>query len=426
MQNSQINNQESKAALSHSISKMHNEKLRIIGKKNRIRIIFLVIHKSVWKIDSVFQKMLSDKYFDPIIIVCPDIISNPESILEDMRDCTRFFRSKKYPVLSAYNEINNSWISLKDISPDIIFFTNPYSLTLKEYYSDAFTNYLSCYVPYFFLTTTHGGDEAIYNQNFHNAMWKIFMPHSYGMNRANITSANQGKNTVLVGYPACEDLIGDKSKAIDKAWKISEKSKIKIIFAPHHTIEDGELMLSNFLTVADHFLKYAIKYKSQIQWAFKPHPLLLSKLYKHPAWGKKRADQYYDFWKTQEFTQYNDGEYSQLFIESDAIIHDSASFITEYLFVMKPCAYLELNGSTQLKSINKFGSDALDAYYRIQKIEMIEYFIKKLINKESELLPAHIRFKDTYIDSFYNETFPSDRIIEIIKNEFHESQNYAI
>lgn len=208
-------------------------------------------------------------------------------------------------------------------------------------------NYLSCYVPYFFLTTTH--DQSIYNQTFHNVMWKNFMPHMFSYTRIKEISINKGSNSLLTGYPFVEILCDKKST--NSVWKKQDQKKIKLIFAPHHTIEEGNLKLSNFLLLAQPLKDLVIKYEDTIQWSFKPHPILKSKLYKNKDWGKTLTDDYYNFWKTQSNTQLDEGDYIDLFILSDAILHDSGSFIAEYLFVEKPCAYLNVIGKEQLESI---------------------------------------------------------------------------
>jgi hypothetical protein len=109
-----------------------------------------------------------------LILVCPYTAYGEERMWEDMKDTYEYFEDKGYPLLSSYNKDEDRWISLEEIKPDIVFFTNPHDLTRKEYYEDAYMNYLSCYVPYFFLTTTHDDDQSIYNQVFHNVLLEKF------------------------------------------------------------------------------------------------------------------------------------------------------------------------------------------------------------------------------------------------------------
>ena len=73
-------------------------------------------------------------------------------------------------------------------------------------------NYLSCYVPYFFLTTTHDDDQSIYNQVFHNVIWKNFMPHEFSFNKMKEVSSNKGVNAVMTGYPFVESFYNMENK----------------------------------------------------------------------------------------------------------------------------------------------------------------------------------------------------------------------
>jgi len=397
--------------------KKHKYLLNEIKGKEKVKIIFLVIRRSVWKVDPVFKKMLADPFFEPLILVIPDTTYNEGLMWEEMNETFKYFEAKGYPTEFAYKEESNKWTALHEMKPDIIFFTDPHNLTRKEYYEDAYLNYLSCYVPYFLLTTTHGGDQSIYNHHFHNAIWKSFMPHEYSMVRAKQVAASKAINCIITGYPSCEEFVSQKNSimTVISVWK-RQPGKKKIIFSPHHTIEAGELELSNFLAIADYMLGLANKYKDKVQWSFKPHPILKSKLFLHPDWGEKKTDAYYSFWESQEYTQLDEGEYTDLFIQSDAIIHDCGSFIAEYPFVAKPCAYLELNGESQLKSINDFGKYALGSYERIKSKETIVEFIDSVVSGKASLKPAHLDYLNNYVYPIYKDKLPSEKILEILTN----------
>lgn len=397
------------------MQKKHKQLIEKIKTKKRIRVVFLVMHKSMWKVDPVFQKMLTDPFFEPLILVCPYIFYGEERMWDDMRECFDYFEAKGYPSYLSYKHQERRWISLDELAPDILFFTNPHNLTRNEYYEGAYSNYLSCYIPYFILTTTHGRDNSIYNQFFHNSMWKIFMPHQFSMDCAYAISANNAQNCMLTGYPACEVFLKNQCGK-KEAWKVQLRPKKKIIFAPHHTIHESELKLSNFLAVAENMVVYAERYKDDVQWSFKPHPILKSKLYEHPLWGVVKTDRYYNYWASQEFTQYDDGEYSGLFLQSDAIIHDCGSFIAEYLFVQKPCAYIAINGEIQLRSINQFGKIALNSYVKIESVDDLEIFIVSIKNGDISINEDHRRFYSAYIAPFYLNSNPTTEIIEAIKS----------
>lgn len=402
----------------------HKKIINKFKNKNKFKILFLVIHKSIWKIDSVFKKMLDSDQFEPLILICPYVLYGENRMWKDMQESYDYFKEKNYPLISAYNNKEKRWITIKELNPDIIFFTNPHNLTRKEYYQDAYLNYLSCYVPYFFLTTTHDGDQSIYNQNFHNAMWLNFMPHSFSLSRATEVAINKGENCYLTGYPFCDYFLSDEIKN-NKAWKEQKTIKKKIIFAPHHTIFKDELNISNFLETAEHIKKISLKYSDAIQWSFKPHPILQAKLYTHPDWGKSKTDDYYNFWKTQENTQLDEGEYLSLFSQSDAIIHDCGSFMAEYLFVKKPCAFMNFQQDKQLSSINEFGLSALKSYTILKSLSEINLFVENIISNKQDLKINHLEFINKYIIEFYKNSTPTDKILEIITNKLKQEIPYV-
>lgn len=86
---------------------------------------------------------------------------------------------------------------------------------------------------------------------------------------------------------------------------------------------------------------FAQKYKDKVQIVFKPHPMLYRTLCEHSEWGKERTDAYYSMWNNMSNTQLEEGDYTELFMQSDAMIHDCGSFILEYLAVDKPCMFLK-------------------------------------------------------------------------------------
>lgn len=373
-----------KRALFFKMQKKHQQLIEEKKGKKKIKVVFLAIHKSVWKVDPVFKKMLDDPLFEPIILVCPYTVYGEERMWEDMKDTYEYFDEKGYPTISSYNKDENRWLSLEDIKPDIVFFTNPHNLTRKEYYEDAYLNYLSCYVPYYTDIASNYNLESSYNQIFHNAVWKIFMDSKYSYNRALKNSANKGKNLVLSGNLMQEIFYEVLQGNIKNIWKEQKSIKKKIIYAPHQSILlENNLHLSTFLKNGETIKQLAIKYRESVQWAFKPHPLLKSKLYLHPDWGVEKTNEYYDFWENNSYTQLEEGEYVELFSTSDAMIHDSGSFIYEYLLVEKLCGYLYFNGENQLKAINSYGKELLKKYKILCNEEDIENFIKNVINNYS-------------------------------------------
>lgn len=124
-------------------------------------------------------------------------------------------------------------------------------------------------------------------------------------------------------------------------------------------------------------LEIAHKYAAQIQIAFKPHPILQDRL--NLEWGKEKTEAYYKQWDEMPNGQYVSGDYTDIFLTSDAIMHDSGSFILEYLVTKKPAMYLH-NGEPLERDLNEIAVRAINECYCVGHNKAdIETFIKSVI-----------------------------------------------
>jgi CDP-glycerol glycerophosphotransferase (TagB/SpsB family) len=201
-------------------------------------------------------------------------------------------------------------------------------------------------------------------------------------------------------------------------WK-NKDSRKRIIWAPHHTIlEDGRKKMSNFLEYAELFKELAIKYQDKIVWAFKPHPGLKEKLSSDKVWGIEKTNEYYNFWKNQEYTQLEEGYYIDLFYYSDAMIHDSGSFLNEYMYFRKPVLYLLSNKKKPY--YNQFGLDALNACRIGQSFDDISNFTNELSKSALSITEEHEEFYKNQLLPFFEIDSPSDKIINILEKHLCE------
>ena len=391
----------------------HAELLKQVKGKEKIKVVFLAIHKSVWKVDPVFQKMLKDPFFEPEILVCPYMPYGEERMLEDMEQTYNYFINKGYPVIKSLKK-DGSWYKLDEIKPDIVFFTNPHDLTRKEYYQDAYLNYLSCYVPYHHEVVNN---IEQFNQRFHVAQWRIFASNDSALELYKSLSEAKGENVKVTGYPAMEVFLEnlESNSKCSGSWKTND-GRLKVIWAPHHSVEQSKVTpYANFLSHADFLKNLARKYKDKIVWSFKPHPLLKQKLYKHPKWGIDKTNEYYEFWRTQDFTQLDEGEYIDLFCSSDAMIHDSGSFLAEYLYVKKPVLFNVSTINTG-QYYSDFGFQALSSCSLAYEIEDMNTFIVDLL-KGKEIKKEQLEFLKINVDKFFKDSNPSNNIIKEITKE---------
>ena len=155
-------------------------------------------------------------------------------------------------------------------------------------------------------------------------------------------------------------------------------------------------------------LDIASKYRKNVLLIFKPHPLLKAKLYK--LWGKEKTDIYFLLWKEGENTSISEGEYVDLFLTSDAMIHDSGSFVTEYLFVNKP-VMRTINDLPLDKQFNDFALSCLDNYYKAYNKQDIDNFIQNVINGIDPLKEKRTKFVNEVL---MPKGSPSQNIIDDI------------
>jgi len=386
-----------------------------IKNKDKIKVAFFIIHSSVWKYDGLFQLMLEDDKFDPIVVICPYIVYGQEIMLRELKLSENFISSKGHPYVMTLNFETDEWLDVKQkIKPDIIFFTNPHKLTKDEYYIHNFVGTLTCYVPYGFLLANI--QQAQFNQLFHNLCWKIFCETPIHVELAQKYARNKGCNVIFTGFPLLDELIDTIPQ--NDPWKKQDKVKKKIIWAPHHTIENNEreLAYSCFFLLFDLMFVIAKKYSDKIQIAFKPHPILKSKLYKHPAWGKNLTDKYYQEWKNLSNGQLEENDYIDLFLTSDAMILDSISFMAEYMTTKKPSLFTVRDDTIRLK-FNEFGQICYELFYKTTIIEedIVSFIENVVILKKDTMKDERMRFIQKYLMPPHNKS-ASENIYNYIKN----------
>ncbi len=368
------------------IQNNHRKALGLVKGKEKIKVAFFLIHESVWKYEGLYKLMEEDERFEPIVIVCPYISYGEENMLKDMGQAYISFRNKGYNVIKTLDDKTGKWLDVNnEIKPDMVFFTNPYSLTKSEYLIKNYENTLTFYVPYGFMIT----DRPLmqYNQELHNLVFKIFHETSYQNFQARKYSSNKGVNSIVTGFPGIDLLIFPNSLKTKDVWKNKRRASKRIIWAPHHTIEKkvDEFNYSCFLEFSEFMLEIADKYKDKIDFAFKPHPLLKAKLKKLPDWGEEKTNDYYKEWANRSNTQLCDGDYIDLFLTSDAMIHDSGSFLVEYISTNKPSLYM-IRNNIVLDGFSELGNLIVDCHYKSYKEEDVLNFIENIILEENDFL----------------------------------------
>lgn len=367
---------------------------RIRNKKGPINVLFFVLGESNWKYESVYKLMVKDPFFNPMIIVCPEVNQGIKYMKETMDSCYGFFKNKGYVVYKALNYENMKYLNTRELNPDIIFYENPYrGLINWRYYIYRQRKVLTCYVNYFYNNSKFAWTSSL---AFHKILWKYFVECEKVLQIMKPLSKDNSRNCVVVGYPTYDEF--QKKNISDAIWKQKDAHIKRVIWAPHHSIvaKEGALKYSTFLYYYKFMRTLPQIYQGKIQFVFKPHPLLKIHLYNHKDWGKEKTDEYFDFWEKQSNTNYTNGEYIDLFLTSDALIHDCGSFTIEYLYTKKPTMYL--TNSNNGDQFNAIGKEALDCHYLANTEELIIQFLDKVVCQgQDKLIANRNSFYENYL-----------------------------
>ncbi len=336
-----------------------------IRHKKNISVAFIISEVGVWKTEALYLLMKEHPRFTPYLVVVPS------TELDTKRDVESFLNKRGYEFIfvDKYTYIRNV------ITADIVFYQKPYNhpYNVKHQFSKKMAS-LSCYVNYAFHSVY---EKWALSQPLIENAWQVYYENSDAMKGALAFTNNDWKNIVVTGLPIMDELLKDKSLYNDP-WKKQSRDKKRIIWAPHHTLpkETNWLNYSTFLDYADFMLEMAIKYQEEVQFAFKPHPLLEKHLTE--LWGPERTKAYYDKWASLENAQYEKGKYIDLFKHSDAMIHDCGSFTIEYHYTQNPVMYLT-NGTDHEQNLANFAKKAYRLHYMGHCREDIEHFIQSVV-----------------------------------------------
>jgi CDP-glycerol glycerophosphotransferase (TagB/SpsB family) len=117
----------------------------------------------------------------------------------------------------------------------------------------------------------------------------------------------------------------------------------------------------------------------------------------HPEWGKEKADAYYDRWRNMPNTQLADGEFVNLFQGSDAMVHDSGSFVVDYLYFQKPVMYVSQDIQRAKSYANIPGQQAYDAHYIGRTCDDVAHFVEHVVLSGQDTMQAR---RQTFYQEF--------------------------
>jgi len=387
----------------HPIQKSYQNKLQLIREKvsngHLIKAAFFVMYDNAFQFRPLFEIMKKDAAFDSSIVVIPDVYRGLKHQIECYNN-TYNSLSQEYPdsIKNGYDIINNDYLKL-DNDYDLIFFCSPYK---QMAHPNHFINYfldkkcLTIFTDYGFPLVKQWSD--IITSDFYNYIWLACVESKMNLTYLKRHQPLKGKNSIVTGYLKMDSLASISP---------SIRTRKRILICPHHTVNGVHktLNISNFMTYAEFFIDLPKRYP-QIDFVFRPHPLLFSNLLRWGIWTASDINEYLKRIQANPNVEYDtSGNYFSQFVNSDAMIHDCGSFTGEYLYTEKPCCYMLKSEEEIEEMFLPLGKACLGNYYKAFSHEDIIDFIDNVVIKGDDPL--------------------KEKRIEFVRNELKMKYPYA-
>lgn len=389
-------------------------KVQKLRKKPLIKVLFIAYTPSMWKVDSLYRAMRKHPRFDTNLLLVPNMsMQDVGTRTEDLQILREYFSQKGYDFVEWCDIHGNSQFEKIPAEYDILFYPQPWPGIVPEkldFEHNRGRLMIDC--DYAF----HSGNQNwAYNKWYQNAAWLDLYENKVTYNLSCKEKDNKGINSVITGLPIVDEF---KRSEYISPWKTQATPCKKVIWAPHWTICEESSVLpsySHFLEIADFMLQFAKANIGKIQFAFKPHPTLKRELYKHPNWGKNKTDDYYTAWQNGHNMQLEEGEYADLFMTSDAMVHDSSSFCCEYMLTGKPVLFMVKNEEQQVSLLNEMARSVFYAQYLGYSMSDLEQFLERHVLQSND--PKQVERAEVvvrYLTPPYSKSAAENIILSIL------------
>lgn len=355
---------------------LHVKKRILKAGATRLKVAFLVCDNSKWQYQSLYEEFASDPKLDPIVLITLSTVDlkhkpNIEEIIKKNYD---FFKSQNMNVAFAFDVPTKSYLDLKSIGVDLVFYQQPWELNFRQHPVMVSRYALTYYFPYGFQVIYFAGS---YTKKFHSFLYNMFIEDEVHIKAYNKMDPNMySGNCRAVGNPKLDAYLDKSVPNPNKYWTSVEK--FKIIYAPHHSFEGDMLATATFKWSGKEILELVKKHSDKCEWVIKPHPLFQFALLKHKILTQFEIDQFYATWVEMGGSVYSEGNYFDLFKTSDMLVTDSVSFLGEYAPTLNPVLHL----INHTDFFNEFGFKIIDNYYRIKTSdELINIFNQVVLDQ---------------------------------------------
>ena len=362
------------------------EKLR---RKDKIKVGFVLYDASMWCGDELYRQFERSERYEPTVFLClrRDQTDQP-TVVSDFRHGVDQFRARNINIVAVDDE------SVEVPQQDLIFYMTVYAYAFTRPFllENVSLETLIMYIPY--------GIGASFKPNMFNsavrlAAWKVFLQTEEYRKLVTEEARVTLPGRLVSGHPKIDALYSTEPPAFE--WKLARSDAVKIIWAPHWTINSG-IRYATFQWNFEFFYEYA-KAHPETSWVLKPHPNLLFSAVDEKVFPDAAAfEDYLNRWNALPNAKVvTGGYYFDIFKTSDAMILDSGSFIAEYQYTHKPLLFL----TRDTQHFDRMIAQLMPALYCAdgRDFDGIEHFIDDVvINRNDPMASARQKFFDEHLD----------------------------
>ena len=387
------------------IKNNYKKVLQRIKTKAKIRVLFLIEENSKWSYELLYKELKKNNRFEVLpVLLFPIVTKN--RIEYTQKENITFFKNQGIDAIDFYDYKNKENKNIMELAPDIVFYQQPWYLMNINHPSIVSQYALTCMAPYGYTTLSpeEWGSENV--KKVYRDLWCFFSESKYH-NSFYKKLCNMQDNLLAVGSLKFDNYKLPVKQEFEDLWK-GKNVKSRIIYAPHHSINNNGLKMSTFTRDYKFFLDFA-KDNPQYSFVLKPHPALKSMCIFEKFMTEKEYDDYINEWNNlKNATVYDKGNYFDIFKTSDCLITDCSSFLAEYFPTQKPIIFLN---RPDRAPFDEFGEKIRKGFYELNNLNGFDTFIKNLlILQEDKLLKVR---KEILKNVFY---IPSSNSYEIILN----------
>ena len=374
-------------------SELHKTSAGKIRRRNeKIKIGFVLYDASMWCGDDLYQLFEQSERYEPTVFLClrRDKSKDP-IVVKDFHYGVRQFQSRGLNVVGVEND------EVEIPKQDVLLILSPYIPAFAQafQFETLTAETLLVYIPYGMSLTT---DLINYNLPSRILSWLSFYTLKDKQRWHDVQTKSRlgwSEKYLYSGQPKFDYFLRERDERFE--WKEAQPNSVKIIYAPHWTINVG-MKLATFQFNHEFFYEYA-KAHPETSWVFKPHPNLLFAAVEEKIFPNSEAfEEYLRKWDELPNASVVTGAYYQsIFASSDGMILDSASFLYEYQYTHKPLLFL----TRGTQNFIELGEKLMQVLYRADGRDLngIAKFIDEvLIKKRDSMSGVRQKFFDQYLN----------------------------